>query len=320
MIDIESVDEARNLKADDYYRHLIRRNQGLVSSEAQDRIGAALVLVAGCGSVGGAAIQPLARIGFRDFRLADSGNYELNNLNRQAAFIDDLGRNKAEAGADAIRRINPHSGVAVYSEGVTVENARDLVRGVDVIVDGVDVTTRSGLTAKMALHEAALEARKPLITGWDLAGVMCAQYFDYRHVRRIFDGAIETAELPTLAIWEAVFRIAPMRHMPGLMLLELAANITDPDYSVPQLPEAAWQFGSLACHMAVRAVSGRKVPRNVPVDVHRLTSTLPERLWQSAVLPLGYLRLLRTLGLPRILDSLIPAHSVLRITTPGRAA
>lgn len=37
----------------------------------------------------------------------------------------------------------------------------------------------------------------------------------------------------------------------GEMLDELTRNLRDPLYSVPQLPEAAWQFGSLACDTAV---------------------------------------------------------------------
>ncbi|QKW09784.1 ThiF family adenylyltransferase [Streptomyces sp. NA04227] len=319
MTDIETVDEARSLEAEPYYRHLIRRNKGLVHPHVQQRIREAKVLVAGCGSVGGAAIQPLARIGFKDFRFADSGSYELNNLNRQLAFLDDLGRNKAEVGADAVHRINPHAQVVVFPEGVTAENARALVQDVDVIVDGVDVTTRSGLSAKLALHEAALLQRKPLITGWDLAGVMCAQYFDYRELQRIFDGAIEPSELDSLDIWEAIFRIAPMRHIPTSMLFELASHIADPEYSVPQLPEAAWQFGSLACHMAVRSITGKRIPRNVPVNVHRCTSRLPERMLQSMGKPFGFAKLVQTMGWSRAGESFIPAHSFLRPTSSRKA-
>lgn len=312
MSDVATVNGARELDASDYYDHLTRRNRGLVPRDVQQRIRDATVLVAGCGSVGGAAIQPLARIGFSDFRLADTGSYELNNLNRQVAYLEDLGRNKAEVGADAIRRINPASSVDVFSEGVTPANADALVDGVDLIIDGVDVTTTSGLAAKIALHEAALRRRKPLITGWDLAGVMCAQYFDYREVDRIFDGAIERAELPSLAVWEAVFRIAPMLRMPASMLWELGANIADPGYSVPQLPEAAWQFGSLACHMAVRSVSGKRIPRNVSVDVHWRTSTVTERLAHAAAKPFAYAALIQTMGLTRAAESFIPAQSLLR--------
>ncbi|WP_253863139.1 ThiF family adenylyltransferase [Prauserella halophila] len=308
-VDVATVDEARNLDPGAYYQHLVYRNKGLVPAQVQQRIHAAKVLVAGCGSVGGAAVQPLARVGFRDFRVADTGTYELNNLNRQTAFLDDLGKNKAAAAAEAITRINPYTDVSVYDTGVTRENAAALVDGVDVIVDGVDVTTKSGFAAKIALHEAALAQHKPLITGWDLAGVMCAQFFDYRQIRAIFDGAIDSAELDSLTVWEAVFRIAPMRHMPASMLFELSKNIADPDYSVPQLPEAAWQFGSLACHMAVRAISGKKIPRNVPVDVHWQTSTLDEHLEQLVKKPLGYATLVRTLGPARSLLSLTSARS-----------
>ncbi|MFI1714127.1 HesA/MoeB/ThiF family protein [Streptomyces sp. NPDC053513] len=271
--DVGTPAEARELAEEEFYASLTQRNRGLVPADLQDRIRHAPLLIAGCGSIGGATVQPLGRMGYRDFVLADVGTYELNNLNRQHATVDDLGRNKAEVGAAALRAINPHVRAEVVPEGITPENVRELVRRAEVIVDGVDVTTRSGLLAKVALHQEACRQRKPLVTGWDMAGMLAAQCFDYRLVRRIFDGQLLAEDAERLGTWEVIFRIAPRGHIPGEMYRELRRGLGRPDYSVPQLTEAATQFGSLAVHMVNQLVAGEDVPRTVAVDVHHIALT-----------------------------------------------
>lgn len=296
MDDITSALEAHSLDHDTLYEHLVARNRGLISQSAQAQVRATRLLVAGCGSIGGAAVEPLARVGFQHLVLADSGAYELNNLNRQRATVDDLGANKAEVAARAVQAVNPHAELTVVTDGITPQNADDLVRAADMIIDGVDVTTTSGLAAKLALHEAALAHRRPLITGWDLAGMLCAEFIDYRKHRRVFRGALASEDLQRLTVWEAIVRIAPMRAMPAEMLAELSANLRDPGYSVPQLPEAAWQFGSLACHMTVRVVAGQPVPARVSVDVHDRAQPLRSRARSTARKPVELARFARTLG------------------------
>lgn len=295
--DTEIVDaaQARTLGPDEYYAKLVERNHGLVPAPVQRRIQGATLLVAGCGSIGGAAVQPLARMGYTRFRFADNGVYELNNLNRQHALLCDLGRNKATVAGRYVRDINPYAEVTVGTDGVTAANAEQLVTGVDVIVDGVDVTTAAGLAAKVALHTAARAQRKPLITGWDMAGTLAVQYLDYRRLRRIFDGELTAADVHRLSVWEAVFRIAPRRHIPAEMYDQLAGSLSEPGYSVPQLVEAATQFGSLAAHLVTKIVADQPVPRTVVVDVRQVSSNRTGRLADQLRRPLAAARFLRSL-------------------------
>lgn len=296
MRDIASAHEAHGLDHDTFYKHLVARNRGLVPQRAQEQVRSSRLLVAGCGSIGGAAVEPLARVGFEHLVLADSGSYELNNLNRQRATVDDLGANKAAVAGRAVLSVNPHAELAVVTDGITSDNADTLVGAADLVIDGVDVTTASGLRAKLALHEAALAHQRPLITGWDLAGMLCAELIDYRRHGSVFRGALASEDLQRLTVWEAIVRIAPMRAMPAEMLAELSANLRDPGYSVPQLPEAAWQFGSLACHMAVRVATGQPVPARVSVDVHERTQPLRSRALSAARKPIELARFARALG------------------------
>jgi molybdopterin/thiamine biosynthesis adenylyltransferase len=75
--------------------------------------------------------------------LADNGDYELNNLNRQNAFLSEVGDNKAVVSARRVLAINPTRGCRSSRAGIVVGDADRLVAGCDVVIDGVDVTELS---------------------------------------------------------------------------------------------------------------------------------------------------------------------------------
>src|SRR5436305_14243659 len=93
------------------------RNRGLISEEDQRNWSEATFLVGGCGSTGGATIEPLVRAGAMHFILVEPGEYELHNLNRQRATLDAIGENKAAWLANQAKAINPYIEVEVHEEG-----------------------------------------------------------------------------------------------------------------------------------------------------------------------------------------------------------
>jgi molybdopterin/thiamine biosynthesis adenylyltransferase len=284
----------------DFYGELTTRNKGVVSPGEQAVLRDATVLVAGCGSIGGAAVEPLARLGVRSFVLADPGTYEVNNLNRQSAAATDVDRNKATVAGERVEAINPHARVKVFPEGVTEDTAAALVGDCDIIVDGVDVTTMDGWRAKHLLHRLALERRLPLVTGWDIAGAQYVRCYDYRYIKEPFDGAIAEADLDRLTSWQLLLRAVPLRYVPVEMLVEVKANLGRPDYSFPQVTYVALMFGALTSHMVVKLLSGATVRPEVYIDVHqqarsnrqRVTARL-RRVAALAALAPGLLKLAR---------------------------
>jgi hypothetical protein len=264
------------------YPELIARNAGVIDAAAQRALRASQVLIAGCGSIGGAAVEPLARLGVENFTLADPGTYEVNNLNRQNATLADMGRNKAQVAAERITAINPACEVRVFSEGVTAETLGDLTARCAVIVDGVDVTTMSGLRAKYLLHEEAARLRRPLFTGWDMAGAQYLRYYDYREVRRPFDGRLTAADLDRLGMWQLLQRLVPARFVPLEMIEVAAANLENPDFSFPQLVYAADLFGALAARIVVELLSERPVRKHTYLDLHQAVRPGPAR-WRTRV-------------------------------------
>jgi hypothetical protein len=263
-----------------FYAELTSRNAGVVSPAAQQALGAASVLIAGCGSIGGAAVEPLARLGARHLTVADPGAYELNNLNRQNATTGDIGRNKAEVAARRITAVNPDCAVRVFPQGVTEETITDLTAGCDVVVDGVDVTTMSGLRAKYRLHEEAARLRLPLITGWDMAGAQYVRCYDYRKLRRAFDGQLTRADLDRLSMWQVLRRVVPARYVPLEMLTVVRDNLGSPDFSFPQLVYAADLFGALSAHLVVQLLTGQPVRRHIYLDLHQAARS-PVARWRT---------------------------------------
>jgi len=265
-----------------FYAELTRRNAGVITPANQDTLASANVLVAGCGSIGGAAVEPLARLGVQHLTLADPGLYELNNLNRQNATLADVGRNKAEVAADRVRAINPSAHVAVFSDGVTPATIERLTESCDAVVDGVDVTTPAGLRAKFLLHQHAHRLRLPLVTGWDMAGAQYVRCYDYRVVRRVFDGQLTAADLDRLGMWQLLKRMVPVRFVPLEMVRLASSNLRNPDFSFPQLVYAADLFGAIAAHVVAQLLTGQPVRKHIYVDLYQQVRPAAPR-WSARV-------------------------------------
>src|SRR6187431_3259102 len=116
----------------------VARNLDVISPAEQDCLGAMRVLVAGCGSVGGAVVEPLVRLGLGSIVLADPEDYDLTNINRQACLRSDVGRGKAEVLAERVRSINPAVETLVLPNGITEDNLDEALTDVSVAFDGVD--------------------------------------------------------------------------------------------------------------------------------------------------------------------------------------
>jgi molybdopterin/thiamine biosynthesis adenylyltransferase len=120
------------------YSEFTTRNLGFVTPEEQARLRAAQVFVAGVGGMGGACVQALVRAGVGRLVIADIDTFETSNLNRQVfAFTDTLGRPKAEATADALRRINPGLDLEVLGAEWT-DRLPEIASRCPILVNGCD--------------------------------------------------------------------------------------------------------------------------------------------------------------------------------------
>lgn len=115
------------------------RNIGILSPETQAALINTRVAIAGAGGVGGIHLFTLARLGIRDFNIADMDDFERKNVSRQfGANTKTIGMNKAEAVASQGRDIHSKMNVRVWSEGVSPDNVDDFLDGCSFYIDSME--------------------------------------------------------------------------------------------------------------------------------------------------------------------------------------
>jgi molybdopterin-synthase adenylyltransferase len=142
---------------DRYARHLVLREVG---GPGQAKIRGLRVLMVGAGGLGSPAALYLAAAGVGKLGLVDDDAVSLSNLQRQILFrTKDIGRPKAEAGAEALKALNPGVEIETHAVRLTAANVMDLIAGYDVIADGSD-----NFATRFLLNDACFFAQKPLVS------------------------------------------------------------------------------------------------------------------------------------------------------------
>ncbi|WP_298805599.1 molybdopterin-synthase adenylyltransferase MoeB [uncultured Pseudokineococcus sp.] len=118
-------------------RHLVLAELG---EEGQRRLAAARVLVVGAGGLGSPVVSYLAAAGVGTLGVVDDDVVSTSNLQRQVLHgAADVGRPKTASAADAVRALDPGVGVVEHGRRLAdPDEAAELVRGYDLVVDGAD--------------------------------------------------------------------------------------------------------------------------------------------------------------------------------------
>jgi molybdopterin-synthase adenylyltransferase len=141
-----------------YARHLVLREIG---GPGQQALKAARVLIVGAGALGAPSALYLAAAGVGVLGLADPDIVSLSNLQRQVLFgVEDLDRPKVEAAARRLAELNPNVRVEAIDQRVNEANARELVRGYDLVLDGTD-----DFATRFAVNAACVAEGKVLVSG-----------------------------------------------------------------------------------------------------------------------------------------------------------
>ena len=119
------------------------------------------MLCIGAGGLGSPIALYLAAAGVGKLGLVDFDSVDLTNLQRQVIHgTADVGRPKTESARDTLRRINPNVEVTLYPERLTSENALQVLRPYDIVVDGTDNFPTRYLT-----NDACVLLKKPNVYG-----------------------------------------------------------------------------------------------------------------------------------------------------------
>lgn len=141
-----------------YSRHLIMPEVGM---EGQLKLKAARVLLIGTGGLGAPLGLYLAAAGVGHIGLVDFDVVDFTNLQRQVTFgTSDVGKPKTEATRARLSNLNPDVEIATYETRLTSENALELFKDYDIIVDGTD-----NFPTRYLVNDACVLSGKPNVYG-----------------------------------------------------------------------------------------------------------------------------------------------------------
>lgn len=168
-----------------YSRHILLQDVGV---EGQEKLLGGHVLIVGAGGLGSPVALYLAAAGVGHIGIIDADCVDLSNLQRQVIHTTaDIGRPKVESAREKMLAINPDIEVTTYHEYLEADNALDIIRPYDFIVDGTD-----NFPVKFLINDACVMAGKPFSHGGILR----------------FDGQTFT-HLPGTACYRCMFKEPP---------------------------------------------------------------------------------------------------------------
>lgn len=142
-------------------RHARQVRLAEVGEAGQQSLRRAKVLVVGLGGLGCPAAQALVGAGVGTVGLCDFDRVDVSNLHRQPLYSSaDVGRPKVEAARDRLAAVDPSVRLVLHAFMVDATNAAAVVRGYDLVVDGLD-----DLAARYALGDACRDAGIPVVHG-----------------------------------------------------------------------------------------------------------------------------------------------------------
>lgn len=139
-----------------YSRNILVREIG---PDGQERLLGASALVVGAGGLGSPALLYLGAAGVGRIGVVDGDRVDLSNLNRQVIHAArSVGRPKVASAAEALRALRPDIEVEEHACALTADNAVELFRRYDVVVDGSD-----NFPTKYLCSDASVATGVPLV-------------------------------------------------------------------------------------------------------------------------------------------------------------
>lgn len=134
-----------------------------VGRQGQAQLASAVVAVIGCGALGSAAADSLARAGVGTLLIVDRDYVEWSNLHRQPLYTERDAAEmmpKAEAAKARLQAVNSEVQVEAWMDHADAALIEQLVRRSDVIIDGTD-----NFETRLAINDASQKYGVPWVYG-----------------------------------------------------------------------------------------------------------------------------------------------------------
>jgi len=175
-----------------YNRNILIDGFGM---DGQQKLQKSSVLVIGAGGLGAPVLYYLAAAGIGTLGIIDNDVVDITNLQRQILhYTTDVGKHKVESAKEKLNSLNPGIQVITYKERFTEENAGEIIRNYDFIVDCCD-----NYETKFLINDVCTGQRKPFSHGAVIAlrGEVMTYVPGNACYRCIFDNAPEDGTVPT---------------------------------------------------------------------------------------------------------------------------
>ncbi len=140
-----------------YSRHFLLPEVG---EEGQQKLLGAKVLLLGAGGLGSPTAFYLAAAGVGTLGIVDDDTVDVSNLQRQIIHrTDTVGVAKVDSAEQAINALNPDVKVVKYETRLDASNIVEIIKGYDIIVDGVD-----NFPTRYLLNDATVRLKIPVVS------------------------------------------------------------------------------------------------------------------------------------------------------------
>lgn len=141
-----------------YSRHILLSEIGI---SGQEKLKLAKVLVIGAGGLGCPVLQYLTAAGVGTLGIVDFDKVDASNLQRQILYaVDDIGKSKVDCAVHRLSGQNPHIHFVSYNAQLSNQNALEIIKNYDIVIDGTD-----NFPTRYLVNDACVLMNKPLIYG-----------------------------------------------------------------------------------------------------------------------------------------------------------
>lgn len=151
---------SRSLTSDQMHRYSRHVLIPEVGEEGQLKLLDSKVLLIGAGGLGSPSALYLAAAGVGTLGIVDSDVVDESNLQRQVLHTTDrVGMSKVESAKRTLQALNPEVAINGYETRINEQNARDIISGYDVVVDGSD-----NFDTRYLINDVCVDLRKPNVS------------------------------------------------------------------------------------------------------------------------------------------------------------
>lgn len=163
--------------------------------ELQKKFSEGTVAVCGLGGLGSNIALHLARAGVGHIHLIDFDKVDISNLNRQQYFPDQLGRYKADALTETLKKVAPYCDITSRVVKLDSDNIKDLLAPYTIICEAFDKADQKAMLVNEVLERFP---EKFMVSGSGMAGISSSNEIVTRKIGRRFylcgDGRNDVAD------------------------------------------------------------------------------------------------------------------------------